>query len=46
LDSDDMLAHTAFLERESEHPIAQGIVKKAKERQLTISQVKQFEALT
>ncbi|MBD3626529.1 copper-translocating P-type ATPase [Cyclobacterium sp.] len=46
LDKKELLAHTASLEQESEHPIAMGIVKKAKEKELDLLSVKSFEALT
>ncbi|NHE57138.1 copper-translocating P-type ATPase [Cyclobacterium plantarum] len=46
LDKKELLAHTASLEQESEHPIAMGIVKKAKEKELGLLTVKAFEALT
>ncbi|MFO7824757.1 MAG: copper-translocating P-type ATPase [Cyclobacterium sp.] len=46
LTEDELLAHTASLEQESEHPIAMGIVKKAKEKELEFQPVKKFEALT
>ncbi|WP_163377756.1 copper-translocating P-type ATPase [Cyclobacterium sp. SYSU L10401] len=46
LTEDQLLAHTASLEQESEHPIAMGIVKKAKEKELEFQPVKKFEALT
>ena len=46
LTENELLAHTASLEQESEHPIAMGIVKKAKEKELEFQPVKKFEALT
>lgn len=42
----EMLALAASLEQQSEHPIAQGIVKAAKEAELTLKKVENFESLT
>lgn len=42
----EVLAFAASLEQGSEHPIAQGIVKKAKEEKLDLHEVSQFEGLT
>jgi Cu2+-exporting ATPase len=46
LDKDELLAYAASLEQQSEHPIAQGIVKAAKENKLDFKKVVQFESLT
>jgi Cu+-exporting ATPase len=43
---DDLLALAAAAESRSEHPLAQAIVRRAKERSLTIPEVADFEALT
>ncbi len=46
LSDDEMLAYAAALEQQSEHPIAVGIVKKAAELGLSVSQVEDFKAIT
>ncbi len=46
LSDDEMLAYAAALEQHSEHPIAVGIVKKAEELDLSVSQVEDFKAIT
>lgn len=46
LSEKQLLAFAASLEQGSEHPIAQGIVKKAKEEKLDLHEVSQFEGLT
>jgi Cu2+-exporting ATPase len=45
LDLDDALAIAASVERDSEHTIAQGIVKSAEERNLVVPTATQFEAI-
>lgn len=45
VDESEVLALAAAVERESEHTIAQGIVKSAEERRLTIPKAEQFEAI-
>jgi Cu2+-exporting ATPase len=45
LSHDDALALAAAAERDSEHTIAQGIVKSAEERRLSIPKAERFEAL-
>jgi Cu2+-exporting ATPase len=45
LSADDALRIAAAIERDSEHTIAQGIVKSAEERTLTIPNADQFEAI-
>jgi len=44
--NDEMLAMVAALEQNSEHPIAVGIMNKAKELNLKITQVEKFIAIT
>jgi len=46
LKKEDVLAATASLEQSSEHPIAQGIVRAAKDASMTLKEVKHFESLT
>lgn len=43
---DDILRIAASVERASEHPLADAIVRAAKEKQLTLAQVEQFDAPT
>jgi Cu2+-exporting ATPase len=43
---EQVLAFAASLEQGSEHPIAEGIMKKAKEEKLNLHEVSQFEGLT
>ncbi len=45
LDTETILVYAASLETQSEHPIAQGIVRGAKERNLTLKSVKEFRAI-
>jgi P-type Cu2+ transporter len=45
VDADTALGLTAAVETDSEHPIAQGIVRTAKERQVTTPRTERFEAL-
>jgi Cu2+-exporting ATPase len=45
VDSKEALRLAAIIERDSEHTIAQGIVKSAEEQQLPISKAEQFEAI-
>ena len=45
LDANEALRRAAAVERDSEHTIAQGIVKSAEERQLTVPRADQFEAI-
>ena len=45
VDESEVLALAAAVERESEHTIAQGIVKTAEERKLTIPRAERFEAI-
>ena len=45
VDESEVLALAAGVERESEHTIAQGIVKTAEERKLTIPRAEQFAAI-
>ncbi|PSL07133.1 copper-translocating P-type ATPase [Cecembia rubra] len=46
IDKEELLAFVASLEQQSEHPIAQGIVKAAKEAKLKLKKVENFESLT
>lgn len=46
LTQEEMLTGAASLEQQSEHPIAQGIVKAAKEKELELKKVEDFESLT
>jgi Cu2+-exporting ATPase len=46
LGEDEVLAWAASLEGQSEHPIAQGVIRGAKERGLKLKPVEQFKALT
>jgi Cu2+-exporting ATPase len=45
LSADDALRLAASVERESEHTIAQGIVKSAQERGLSLSRAEQFQSM-
>lgn len=45
LSADEALRLTASLERESEHSIAQGVVKSAEERRLSLARVENFQAI-
>jgi Cu2+-exporting ATPase len=45
VDADDVLSLAAAVEADSEHPIAQGIVRTANERQLRVAPAGRFEAL-
>jgi P-type Cu2+ transporter len=45
LSADDALRLAASIEQESEHTIAQGIVKSAQERGLSLSRAEQFQAM-
>lgn len=45
VDESEVLALAAAVERESEHTIAQGIVKSAEERRLTIPKAEKFESI-
>ena len=45
LSADDALRLAASIEQESEHTIAQGIVKSAQERGLSLSRAEQFQAI-
>ncbi len=45
LSTDEALRLAASLEQESEHTIAQGVVKSAKERGLSLSRAEQFQAI-
>jgi Cu2+-exporting ATPase len=45
LSQDDALALAAAVERDSEHTIAQGVVKSAEERGVSIPQAQQFQAI-
>ncbi len=45
-DEQDVLAHAAALEKTSEHPLAAAIVAGAAERQLSLSEVEGFRAVT
>ncbi len=44
-DEDELLRNVAAIETNSEHSIAKGIVKKAKEKQLDLPKVEKFEAV-
>lgn len=46
IDKEELLSFAASLEQQSEHPIAQGIVKAAKEAGLALKKVENFESLT
>ena len=46
IDEDDLLRLAASLERASEHPLAEAIVRNAEERGLGLSEVEGFEAVT
>jgi Cu+-exporting ATPase len=46
VDSDEMLRLVASLESSSEHPLADAIVKHARERALTLSRAEQFQSAT
>lgn len=45
-DKDEVLQIAASLEVQSEHPIARGIVEAAKERNISLLELKQFESMT
>jgi Cu2+-exporting ATPase len=42
----DVLSYAAALEQNSEHPIATGIIRKAKELNLSLYQIRDFKAIT
>lgn len=46
MNKNELLSFAASLEQQSEHPIAQGIVKAAKEAGLALKNVENFESLT
>jgi Cu2+-exporting ATPase len=46
LTNEAVLSYASALEQNSEHPIATGIVKKAKELKLSLPQLKDFKAIT
>ncbi|SHM87265.1 Cu2+-exporting ATPase [Cyclobacterium lianum] len=46
LSKEEMLTGAASLEQQSEHPIALGIVKAAKEKELSLKKTEDFESLT
>jgi P-type Cu2+ transporter len=46
LSKSELLAHAAALEQGSEHPIAQGILKKAEEENLKLEKVESFSTIT
>ncbi|MFA7327180.1 MAG: copper-translocating P-type ATPase [Candidatus Kapaibacterium sp.] len=46
LSKEELLSITSSLEENSEHPIAQSIVKDAKEKQLSLHKVSNFESIT
>jgi Cu2+-exporting ATPase len=46
MEKKELLSFAASLEQQSEHPIAQGIVKAAKEAGLALKKVENFESLT
>ncbi|WP_137404715.1 copper-translocating P-type ATPase [Echinicola rosea] len=46
MNKNELLSFAASLEQQSEHPIAQGIVKAAKEAGLALKKVENFESLT
>ncbi|GAB3840890.1 hypothetical protein GCM10028821_46540 [Hymenobacter jeollabukensis] len=46
LDENTLLATAAALEQQSQHPIAQGIVREARQRKLTLPPVSDFQSLT
>lgn len=46
MNKNELLSFAASLEQQSEHPIAQGIVKAAKEAKLKLKKVENFESLT
>lgn len=45
-DESDLLSHAASLERGSEHPLAEAIVKAAKEHKAKLTQAKDFQSIT
>lgn len=46
IDTDDVLAWAASLEAQSQHPIAQGVVRGAQERGIKLKTVENFKSLT
>ncbi len=46
ISEDEILSKAASLEASSEHPLAEAIVKAAKEKKLLLSEVKNFESIT
>ena len=46
ISEDKLLSKAASLEASSEHPLAEAIVKAAKEKKLSLSEVKNFESIT
>jgi heavy metal translocating P-type ATPase len=46
ISEDEILSKAASLEASSEHPLAAAIVKAAKEKKLTLSEIKNFESIT
>ncbi len=46
IDEEDLLSHTAALEQSSEHPLAQAIVRGAKERELKLHNTTAFDSIT
>src|SRR5690606_24293268 len=46
VDGDELLAVAAAVERHSQHPLAEAVVRHAEERRLTVSEVGDLESLT
>ncbi|WP_186668881.1 copper-translocating P-type ATPase [Sporosarcina sp. BP05] len=43
---EDVISYAAAIERQSQHPLAKGVIRKAEEMGLTLSPVEEFQSLT